>query len=150
MSPYDSLAKLIRGFSVSFGVFQNYYTKLPQFKGNTYVPIVGTMASGIPYPGGPVMAVLVWRYQRYRLCMIWIGWPLCILGLVAGSFAKSFGPLLFTQGIMYGGEFRSRSGDMRPCSKMNASRFRHLLLPHHKYSQRVVDNKTRDGLWNHH
>ena len=144
------LAKLIRGFSVSFGVFQNYYTKVSQFKGNPYVPIVETMASGIPYLGGPVMAVLVRRYQRYRLHMIWIGGPLCILGLVAGSFAKSLGPLLFTQGIMYGGEFRSRSGDMRPCSIMNASRFRHLLLPYHKYSQRVVDDTTRDGLWSRH
>ncbi len=105
----DSLTVLNPGFSVSFGVSQNYYTKLPEFKGNPYIPIVGTMASGIPYLGGPVMAVFVRRYQHYRLYIIWIGWPLCILGLIAGSFASSLGPLIFTQGIMYGGECKSLS-----------------------------------------
>ena len=108
------------------------------------------MASGIPYLGGPVMAVLVRRYQRYRLHMVWIGWPLCILGLVAGSFANNLGLLLFTQGIMYGGEWKSLSSDMKPYTNLNASRLRHLLLPHHRYSQRVVDNTPRNGLWSHH
>lgn len=79
------------------------------FKNNRYVPIVGTMASGIPYLGGPVMAVFVRRYQHYRLYIVWIDWPLCILGLFAGSFAKSLGSLIFTQGIIYGGEYESLS-----------------------------------------
>ena len=98
------LTRCAPGFSVSFGVFQNYYAGLPEFKGNPYIPIVGTMASGIPYLGGPIMAYVVRRYQHYRVFIIWIGWPLCILGLIAGSFANSLGPLIFTQGIMYGGE----------------------------------------------
>ena len=34
--------------------------------------------------------------------MIAVGWPLCILGLVAGSFADRLGTLIFTQGVMYG------------------------------------------------
>lgn len=89
---------------MSFGVFQNYYAKLPEFQGNPYIPVVGTMASGIPYLGGPIMAFFVRRYQHNRSYIIWIGWPLCILGLIAGSFANSLGPLIFTQGIMYGGE----------------------------------------------
>jgi len=63
------------------------------------------MASGVPYLGGPIMAVLVRRFQNYRMAIIWIGWPLCILGLIAGSFANSIGPLILTQGIMYGGEY---------------------------------------------
>ena len=67
------------------------------------------MASGIPYLGGPVMAFFIRRYQHYRLHIIWIGWPLCILGLIAGSFANSLGPLIFTQGIMYGSECKSQS-----------------------------------------
>ena len=50
------------------------------------------------------MAYVVRRYQHYRVVIIWTGWPLCILGLIAGSFANSLGPLIFTQGIMYGGE----------------------------------------------
>jgi len=35
--------------------------------------------------------------------MIWLGWPLCIIGLVAGSFATTLPALIVTQGIMYSG-----------------------------------------------
>ncbi|KAL8627222.1 hypothetical protein Q9189_007072 [Teloschistes chrysophthalmus] len=63
------------------------------------------MASGIPYLGAPFMAAFVRRYQRYRYTIIWVGWPLCILGLVAGSFADSVGALIVTQGVMYGSGF---------------------------------------------
>ena len=62
------------------------------------------MASGIPYMGAPFMALFVRRYQRHRLLIVWIGWPLCILGLIAGSFADSLGVLIVTQGVMYGGK----------------------------------------------
>lgn len=34
--------------------------------------------------------------------MILAGWPLCIIGLVAGSFANSLGTLILTQGVLYG------------------------------------------------
>jgi predicted MFS family arabinose efflux permease len=34
--------------------------------------------------------------------MILVGWPLCIAGLVAGSFADRLGTLILTQGVMYG------------------------------------------------
>ncbi|KAL8660020.1 MAG: hypothetical protein Q9202_006846 [Teloschistes flavicans] len=93
---------LLWGFPISFGVFQAHYSKLPQFKGNPHVTLVGTMASGIPYLGAPFMAAFVRHYQRYRYAIIWVGWPLCILGLVAGSFANSVGALIVTQGVMYG------------------------------------------------
>lgn len=89
------------------------------------------MASGVSYLGGPVMAVLVRRYQRYRSYIIWIGWPLCIFGLIAGSFANSLGSLIFTQGIMYGGECVSVVQCLVTRPDMSASWFRHLLLPHH-------------------
>ena len=119
------------GFSVSFGVFQNYYVKLPEFKNNPYIPVVGTMASGIPYLGGPVMAFFIRRYQHYRLHIIWIGWPLCILGLVAGSFANSLGPLIFTQGIMYGSECKSQSKITFPMLKMRTSGVCNIHLRRH-------------------
>ncbi|KAK5074347.1 hypothetical protein LTR51_004934 [Lithohypha guttulata] len=47
------------------------------------------------------MVPLIRRYSKYRRQMIWFGWPFCILGLVAGSFAQTLGALIFTQGIMY-------------------------------------------------
>ncbi|KAI4146310.1 MAG: hypothetical protein LQ341_002130, partial [Variospora aurantia] len=37
--------------------------------------------------------------------MIWLGWPFCIAGLIAGSFANTIGALIMTQGIMYGTGF---------------------------------------------
>ena len=51
------------------------------------------------------MAVIVRWYLCYRQPMMWIGWLLCILGLIAGSFANSLGPLIVTQGIMYGSKY---------------------------------------------
>lgn len=37
--------------------------------------------------------------------MIYLGWPLCITSLIAGSFATTLGGLIMTQGIMYGTGF---------------------------------------------
>lgn len=37
--------------------------------------------------------------------MILVGWPICLMGLVAGSFARNLGTLIFTQGVMYGTGF---------------------------------------------
>ncbi|KAF2711040.1 MFS general substrate transporter [Pleomassaria siparia CBS 279.74] len=93
---------LLWGFPLSFGVFQEYYAHLPKFRGNPYISIVGTSASGISYLGAPVVLPLIRRWSRYRTQMILIGWPLCIAGLVAGSFADQLGILILTQGVMYG------------------------------------------------
>ncbi|KAL9039683.1 MAG: hypothetical protein Q9180_002379 [Flavoplaca navasiana] len=91
-----------KGFSVSFGVFQNYYSKLPEFHNDRNITIIGTMASGVPYLGAPFMAIVVRRYQRYRQYMIWIGWPICVIGLLASSFSSSVEALIVTQGLIYG------------------------------------------------
>ncbi|OZJ01544.1 hypothetical protein BZG36_05508 [Bifiguratus adelaidae] len=93
---------LLWGFPLSYGIFQNYYSQLPEFAGNPYIPIVGSIAQGISYLGAPVMAPLVKRFPKYLRHMIYLGLPLCILGLVAGSFANTLGGLIVTQGIMYG------------------------------------------------
>jgi predicted MFS family arabinose efflux permease len=93
---------LLWGFPLSFGVFQDYYTRLPEFKGNPYVSIVGTTASGISYLGAPIITPFIRRWSRYRTHMILVGWPLCIVALVAGSFADRLGTLILTQGVMYG------------------------------------------------
>ncbi|TKA67645.1 hypothetical protein B0A55_07984 [Friedmanniomyces simplex] len=50
----------------------------------------------------PLVIPLTKRFAKYRRQMIWFGWPLCLLGLVAGSFARTLGTLILTQGIMYG------------------------------------------------
>lgn len=93
---------LLWGFPLSFGVFQDYYSSLPDFKDNHYTSVIGTTASGISYLGAPLAMPLVRRWANYRTQMILVGWPLCIVGLVAGSFADRLPTLVLTQGVMYG------------------------------------------------
>lgn len=93
---------LLWGFPLSYGVFQNYYSHVPAFAGNPFLSVVGSIASGISYLAAPIMIPITKRYAHRRRAMIMIGWPVCILGLVAGSFAKNLGSLIFTQGVMYG------------------------------------------------
>ncbi|RFU33758.1 hypothetical protein B7463_g2542, partial [Scytalidium lignicola] len=93
---------LLWGFLISFGVFQNYYSQLPQFANNPYIAIVGTIATGISYLGAPFMVPVVKRYVKYQRHMIWIGWTISILSLIAGSFVTTLPGLIVTQGIMYG------------------------------------------------
>ncbi|KAJ5154974.1 MFS monocarboxylate [Penicillium coprophilum] len=64
---------LLWGFPLSFGVFQNYYSELPEFAGNPYISVVGTVASGISYLGAPFTAPFIKRFQKYQRQMIWIG-----------------------------------------------------------------------------
>jgi MFS family permease len=87
---------------LSFGVFQEYYVSVPEFRSSPYISIVGTTASGISYLGAPLVIPLIRRWSKYRVHMIIAGWPLCIIGLVAGSFANSLGTLILTQGVLYG------------------------------------------------
>jgi hypothetical protein len=67
------LTRNSQGFPLSFGVFQNYYSHLPQFADNPYIPIVGTVASGISYLGAPLVTPFIKRYSRYQRQMIWVG-----------------------------------------------------------------------------
>lgn len=60
------------------------------------------MAQGICYLGAPLSALLTKRFPKYHRQQIWVGWPICIGGLVAASFTSSVGGLIATQGVMYG------------------------------------------------
>ncbi|KAF3407494.1 Monocarboxylate transporter 12 [Talaromyces pinophilus] len=93
---------LLWGFPLSFGVFQEYYSHIPEFANNPYISVVGTMASGFGYLGAPIIMPLIQRYQRRQRQMIWVGWPICIAGLVLGSFASTLEVLILTQGVAYG------------------------------------------------
>lgn len=67
------LSCCVLGFPLSFGVFQNYYSKQPAFASNRYIPVVGSVASGISYLGAPAITPLIKRFQRYQGLMIWTG-----------------------------------------------------------------------------
>jgi hypothetical protein len=49
------------------------------------------------------MAPLVMRFPKYQRYMIWVGWCICILGILAGSFMDTLPGLIMTQGVTYGG-----------------------------------------------
>ncbi|KAI8799410.1 major facilitator superfamily domain-containing protein [Cladochytrium replicatum] len=93
---------LLWGFPLAFGVFQDYYSKVPEFSQNRYISVVGTVASGLGYLGGAVIMPFIQRFQRWRKLMILVGWSICILSLVLGSFANTLETLILTQGIGYG------------------------------------------------
>ncbi|KAG9519652.1 MFS general substrate transporter, partial [Aureobasidium melanogenum] len=93
---------ILWGFPLSFGIFQEYYSTLPQFENNKYITYIGSIATGICYMGAPLMAPLVKRFPRWQGMMVKVGWVICLGALVAGSFAESIGGLIVTQGVMYG------------------------------------------------
>ncbi|KAE8383719.1 MFS general substrate transporter [Aspergillus bertholletiae] len=91
------------GFPMAFGVFQNYYSTIPEFqKDNSKIPFVGTLAQSLYYLGAPFSAILTRRFPKYQRQQIWLGWPLCILGLLSASFTTSVNGLIGTQGLLYG------------------------------------------------
>ncbi|TVY45278.1 Fujikurins efflux protein [Lachnellula subtilissima] len=90
------------GFPISYGVFQNYYSTLPAFAGSSKIALIGTIAQGFCYLGAPLSTAIAKRFPKFQRLQIWIGWPLCILSLVAGSFAETLNGLIATQGVMYG------------------------------------------------
>ncbi|KAF4458687.1 MFS monocarboxylate [Fusarium albosuccineum] len=93
---------ILWGFPLSFGVFQNYYSKQPEFADSRYISVVGTVASGLSYLGAPLITPFIKRFQRLQRQMIWVGWPICILGVVLASFCSSVETLILTQGVAYG------------------------------------------------
>jgi len=96
---------ILWGFPLSFGIFQEYYSGLPEFEGSPYITYIGSIATGIVYMGAPLMAPLVKRFPMYQRHMVVAGWIICLAGMVAGSFADTIGALIITQGVMYGGKF---------------------------------------------
>lgn len=86
-----------------FGVFQAYYSKVTEFQdARDDIALIGTLAQGLYYLGAPCSAIVTKRFPKYQRHQIWIGWPLCILGLLAASFTTSVNGLIGTQGILYG------------------------------------------------
>jgi hypothetical protein len=58
------------GFSLSFGIFQNYYAHVPEFADSSLIPFVGSIATGIAFLGAPFMTPVVKRYPKYQVYMI--------------------------------------------------------------------------------
>lgn len=87
---------------LAYGVFQEYYSTHPTFEGDDNIAVVGTLATSIYFITAPVVTPLVKRYQRWQTHMIAAGSVLCVVALVAASFATTVTGLIATQGVMYG------------------------------------------------
>ncbi|KAF4987070.1 hypothetical protein FDECE_15624 [Fusarium decemcellulare] len=64
---------ILWGFPLSFGVFQNYYSKQPEFADSRYISVVGTVASGLSYLGAPLTTPFIKRFPQLQRQMIWVG-----------------------------------------------------------------------------
>ncbi|KAK1974398.1 major facilitator superfamily transporter [Colletotrichum cereale] len=93
------------GFPLSYGVFQDYYSNHPGLKHDSNIAVIGTVATGVYYLGGPLAAPFVARFQAWQRHMIIIGWLGCVLSLVIASFSTSVPGLIATQGFLYGFSF---------------------------------------------
>lgn len=90
------------GFPLAFGVFQDYYSKQPEFEGNTNIAAIGTVATSMYFLGAPLSAPLVRRFQKAQRYMIAGGWTICALSLLGASMVDSVAGLIATQGVLYG------------------------------------------------
>jgi hypothetical protein len=60
------LTQKYQSFPLSFGVFQNYYSSLPQFADGLCIPIIGTVASGISYLGATLVIMSFLLQNGFR------------------------------------------------------------------------------------
>ncbi|KAL9024694.1 MAG: hypothetical protein Q9196_006323 [Gyalolechia fulgens] len=90
------------GFPMNYGVFQSYYSTHPPYVGNTNLSSIGTFGTCFYFLGAPIATYLVRRYQKWQRETIWIGFTITVMGLGASGWAKDFGQLVATQGVIYG------------------------------------------------
>ncbi|KAK1656821.1 major facilitator superfamily transporter [Colletotrichum godetiae] len=93
------------GFPLSYGVFQDYYSKHPALKHDPSIAVIGTVATSVYYLGGPLATPFAARFQAWQRHMIIVGWLGCALSLLIASFATSVPGLIATQGFLYGFAF---------------------------------------------
>lgn len=90
------------GFPITFGVFQDYYSRQPEFENNSNISAIGAVATSIFFLGAPIASPLVRKYQRWQRHLVVGGTTICAVSLLAASFATSVPGLIATQGVMYG------------------------------------------------
>lgn len=93
---------LLWGFAFTFGLFQEYYTNLPQFKGQeSQIATIGTAATGLMYLGAPVALTLCRQYPNRRRQAMALGVVIMTIAFITASFSNSVAQLIATQGILY-------------------------------------------------
>lgn len=84
-------------------MFQDYYSQLPEFEGQTAnISAVGTIATSIYFIAAPFASPLMRRYQRWQRYFLAFGWAICALSLLVASTVSTVPGIIATQGVMYG------------------------------------------------
>lgn len=97
---------LVWSFPFAFGIFLAAYLQdedlVSQPRAETYLPLIGTLASGIMYCSGPLVFPYIANHPRHRRPCMWIGTFLCWASLFGASYARKVYQLLILQGALYG------------------------------------------------
>ncbi|KAF4447761.1 hypothetical protein F53441_8780 [Fusarium austroafricanum] len=92
----------IWGYSVSFGIFQEYYTAHTDLKASpSSIASIGTSQTGIMYLMMPLAFIVLNRFPRLRRWCGPIGLAITIISLTASAFATNVAGLIATQGVLY-------------------------------------------------
>lgn len=92
----------LSGISLSFGVFQDYYSNQAVFPNHQLASWIGVLSSGIPYLGTPFLTYLCEAVSIRPHYYIIFGWALTVIGLLSSAFCHDVKPLIATQGLLYG------------------------------------------------
>ncbi|KZF24072.1 putative MFS monocarboxylate transporter [Xylona heveae TC161] len=91
----------IWGFSITFGVFQEYYATHDDFRGNkSSIAVIGTTATGLLYLLSPFTFTLLSRYPWLRRHCGPLGLFVTTASFLLSSFATELWQLIATQGVM--------------------------------------------------
>ncbi|KAF7526428.1 hypothetical protein PCG10_004124 [Penicillium crustosum] len=92
---------LVWGFAFTFGVFQAYYSDMPQFKDSGNIAVIGTCAMGIMYLDLPLVFAAYRQWPKYQRFGCALGVLLMCAALGLSSLATNTNHLIVTQGIFY-------------------------------------------------
>ncbi|KAJ5626742.1 hypothetical protein N7528_004169 [Penicillium herquei] len=92
---------LVWGFAFTYGVFQEYYSALPEFENSGNIAVVGTCAMGIMYLDLPIVFAAYRQWPKYQRLGCGVGVILMCLALGLSSFSTNVTHLIITQGIFY-------------------------------------------------
>ncbi|KAK8202060.1 hypothetical protein M8818_005585 [Zalaria obscura] len=66
------------------------------------IPTIGTLATGISYLGMPFTNAICMRWPQHQRLLCITGFAICVVSLIAASFATATWQLLLSQGALYG------------------------------------------------
>ncbi|KAJ5688751.1 hypothetical protein N7462_003143 [Penicillium macrosclerotiorum] len=96
-----TMEALVWGFAFTYGVFQEYYSNVPEFKDSGNIAVIGTCAMGIMYLDLPLVFAAYRQWPHYQRVGCAAGVTLMCLALGLSSLSTNVNHLIITQGIFY-------------------------------------------------